>query len=100
MLKKRMGKNNIKLWIQQIRGPFLILSVALVLIGIAAAHRDGYFEWWHSIFLLIGVISAHISVNLFNEVSDFKTKIDEILSQIYSHFAFLKYSSPMVLFLH
>jgi 1,4-dihydroxy-2-naphthoate octaprenyltransferase len=70
-------KNTIKIWFQQIRGPFLILSVFLVLLGIAAAYHDSYIHWVHGVLLIIGVVLAHISVNLFNELSDYQTKIDE-----------------------
>jgi 1,4-dihydroxy-2-naphthoate octaprenyltransferase len=62
---------------RQIRGPFLILSIALSLIGIATAWWHGFANIWHSLLLTAGVVLAHISVNLFNEISDFKTKIDE-----------------------
>jgi 1,4-dihydroxy-2-naphthoate octaprenyltransferase len=47
------------------------------MVGAAAAWHDGYF---HPLFLLIttlGVVWAHISVNLFNEYSDWRTGIDE-----------------------
>lgn len=66
----------LKIWVQQIRAPFLALSVVLVLIGIAAARYDGYVHWGHSLLLMAGVIMAHVSVNLFNELSDHHTKID------------------------
>jgi 1,4-dihydroxy-2-naphthoate octaprenyltransferase len=65
----------------QIRAPFLILAVFLVVIGLAfsvkyphAATPD--FSWLHAVMLAIGVVLSHISVNLFNEYSDFKTRID------------------------
>jgi 1,4-dihydroxy-2-naphthoate octaprenyltransferase len=67
----------IGVWFQQVRGPFLILSVALALVGIATAHWHGFGSIWHSLLLTIGVILAHVSVNLFNELSDYKSKIDE-----------------------
>lgn len=60
-----------------IRAPFLILSVALVAIGVTAAYRDGYHDWFIAGLLLAGVVLAHISVNLFNELSDYQTGIDE-----------------------
>ena len=63
-------------WFQQIRGPFLILSIALTLIGIATAHWHGFGNIWHSLLLTVGVVLAHVSVNLFNEISDYKSKID------------------------
>ena len=71
-----MKKNLIHTWFLQIRGPFLILSAVLVFIGVAAAYHDGYVNWIHAIMLMIGVVQAHIAVNLFNELSDDKTKID------------------------
>lgn len=64
-------------WFQQIRGPFLILSIALALIGIATAHWHGFGNIWHSLLLTAGVALAHVSVNLFNEISDYKSKIDD-----------------------
>ena len=70
-----------KLWLAQVRVNFLILAVLLVAIGWAlsykyllAAHLS--FDWMKAILLLIGTISAHASVNLFNEYSDFKSLID------------------------
>jgi 1,4-dihydroxy-2-naphthoate octaprenyltransferase len=69
-------KNAVKIWSQQIRAPFLILPLVLVFLGFAAAHRDGFIHWGHGLLLLLGVVLAHISVNLFNELSDYRTKID------------------------
>jgi 1,4-dihydroxy-2-naphthoate octaprenyltransferase len=66
----------IKTWLQQIRGPFLILSAVLVFLGVAAAHHQGEHHWGHAFLALVGVVLNHISVNLFNELSDFQTKID------------------------
>jgi 1,4-dihydroxy-2-naphthoate octaprenyltransferase len=70
-----------RIWLAQIRAPFLILAVLLVAIGLALAYKlpvsDGIsFNPWHAVLLMIGVVSSHISVNLFNEYSDHKTKID------------------------
>ena len=73
MLKKYL----FGVWFQQIRGSFLILSIALTLIGIATAHWHGFGNIWHSLLLMVGVVLAHVSVNLFNEISDYKSKIDE-----------------------
>jgi len=67
----------IAIWMQQIRAPFLILSIVLVLIGSAAAHHAGISHLPRTLLLMAGIIFAHIAVNLFNEISDFKTKIDE-----------------------
>lgn len=66
-----------QIWALQVRAPFLILAVVLVLLGAAAAYSDGFFHWGHFVALLIGVVLTHASVNLFNELSDYHTKIDE-----------------------
>jgi len=70
-------KHLFAVWFQQIRGPFLILSVTLTLIGIASARWHGFGNFWHSVLLTAGVVLAHMSVNLFNEISDYRSKIDE-----------------------
>jgi 1,4-dihydroxy-2-naphthoate octaprenyltransferase len=70
----------IKIWLAQVRAPFLILAVLLVMIGLALAYKlpggQVDFSILHAVLLVIGVTSAHTSVNLFNEYSDFKTGID------------------------
>jgi len=62
----------------QIRANFLVLAVFLTAIGLAysALYQPGAFQWLHAVLIAAGVISAHISVNLFNELSDYSTKID------------------------
>jgi len=64
------------LWFRQTRGPFLLLSVALVAVGTAAARSAGPVQHLHVVLLLAGVIAAHASVNLFNELSDYNSGID------------------------
>ena len=70
-----------KIWIAQIRANFLVLAVFLVIIGLAFSLKYPHenissFNVLHALILVIGVVLSHISVNLFNEYSDFKTKID------------------------
>ena len=73
-----VSKTNLAaIWFRQVRGPFLILSVVLTLIGIATAFWHGFGHLGHSLLLLVGVVCAHAAVNLFNEISDFKSAIDE-----------------------
>jgi 1,4-dihydroxy-2-naphthoate octaprenyltransferase len=64
-------------WMMQIRGPFLLLSVMLVLIGGAVAFQDEVFDGLKFALSMVGVILAHVAVNLFNEYSDYKSGIDE-----------------------
>lgn len=73
--------NNVKIWMAQIRSNFIILAVFLVVIGLAfslkyPSQNGSSFNILHAIMLIVGVVLSHISVNLFNEYSDFKTKID------------------------
>lgn len=67
----------IKTWANQIRLPFLLLSVVLVLIGGAVALDDGVFRGFHFALAMLGVALAHVAVNLFNELSDNRTGIDQ-----------------------
>jgi 1,4-dihydroxy-2-naphthoate polyprenyltransferase len=73
-------RNSFSIWMAQIRANFLLLSVFLVMIGLAAAYKYqdevSSFNWLNAFLLVAGVVSTHISVNLFNEYSDFKTGID------------------------
>jgi 1,4-dihydroxy-2-naphthoate octaprenyltransferase len=74
------NKKTFLLWLAQVRANFLLLAALLVAIGLAVSYKyqqpEESFNWLNAVMILIGVISAHISVNLFNEYSDFKTKID------------------------
>ncbi|RLB03671.1 MAG: hypothetical protein DRG59_11410 [Deltaproteobacteria bacterium] len=71
-----MSSEKIKVWLAQIRANFLLLPVLLVSLGGAMAFKHGFFNWYLFYLTMLGVISAHISVNLFNEYSDYRTGID------------------------
>jgi 1,4-dihydroxy-2-naphthoate octaprenyltransferase len=59
------------------RVPFLILTPACVLLGIATAVRSGaHISPTHILLVLIGAVCTHISVNAFNEYDDFKSGLD------------------------
>jgi 1,4-dihydroxy-2-naphthoate octaprenyltransferase len=61
------------------RVPFLILTPACVLLGLATAiWTSDQINIVYFILALIGAISAHISVNAFNEYFDFKSGLDAI----------------------
>jgi 1,4-dihydroxy-2-naphthoate octaprenyltransferase len=70
------AKRQLGVWFQQVRAPFLLLAVALALIAIATAHGRGFRHAGRSLLLVLGVVLAHASVNLFNELSDLRTGID------------------------
>ncbi len=66
-----------KIWIAQTRANFLILAILLAAIGLILAIDAGAKVQFLDVALLfVGTILAHVSVNLFNEYSDYKTKID------------------------
>ena len=71
-----MFLESVKIWASQVRVPFLVLSVLLVLVGGAAAYEDGVFNPLRLLLTMVGVILAHIAVNLYNESSDHQTGID------------------------
>ncbi len=63
-------------WIREIRGPFLALSVVLVFLGTAVGAYEGAFDFVRALLALIGLVLLHISVNVFNEYSDYHSGID------------------------
>ena len=60
-----------------IRAPFLILPPVCVLLGLGTAVRAaGQVSAVYFFLVLIGAVSAHISVNSLNEYFDFKSDLD------------------------
>ena len=67
----------IKYILGPMRLPFLILTPACVALGLGAAlWTQGYVAPFQVIMVLVGAVSAHISVNAFNEYFDFKSGLD------------------------
>lgn len=59
------------------RIPFLILTPACVFLGFGSAvWTSGAVNLFYLILVLIGAISAHVSVNALNEYADFKSGLD------------------------
>jgi 1,4-dihydroxy-2-naphthoate octaprenyltransferase len=59
------------------RLPFIILAPVCVSLGVSTAYASGvHLEWGIVAFITLGAISAHISVNSFNEYFDFKSGLD------------------------
>lgn len=75
-------KNSEKLivWLKQTRANFLFLAVFLNAIGIGLAYKylpsGAHMHVTDIVLIILGTVAAHISVNLFNEYSDFRTGID------------------------
>jgi 1,4-dihydroxy-2-naphthoate octaprenyltransferase len=69
--------NLIKSILGIIRAPFLVLAPACVAVGIGTAYwQTKEINWMYSLLIVIGAVSAHISVNVFNEYFDFKSGLD------------------------
>ena len=69
--------NNWKQLLGPMRVPFLILAPACALVGLGTAYmQTGYINWFYFLLTVIAAVSAHISVNAFNEYFDYKTEVD------------------------
>ncbi len=68
---------NFKALLGPMRVPFLILTPSCVAVGVGTAFwQTGRVDWLQVLLVLIGALSAHISVNAFNEYFDFKSGLD------------------------
>lgn len=66
-----------RLLVGPMRAPFLLLPPACVALGLGTAHaQTGAPNVLYVVLVLIGAIAAHVSVNVFNEYSDFRTGLD------------------------
>ena len=60
-----------------LRLPFVILAPACAVLGLATAiWTNGKVNGWYFVLALIGAITSHLSVNIFNEYFDFKSGLD------------------------
>jgi len=59
------------------RLPFVILTPACALVGLGTAYlQTGHINWFYFVLAVIAAVSAHISVNAFNEYFDYRTEVD------------------------
>ena len=58
------------------RPQFLILSVVLAFLGTSIAWYDGYFHLGYAVLAFVGLLLAHISVNLLNDYFDYRSGVD------------------------
>lgn len=66
----------LKIWFLETRPQFLLLSVVLAFLGTCIAWYDGYFHLGYALLAFIGLLLAHISVNVLNDYFDYKSGID------------------------
>ena len=67
---------NLKIWFLETRPQFLILPVVLSFLGTTIAWYDGHIHVGHAILAFVGLLFAHISVNVLNDYHDFKSGVD------------------------
>ena len=66
----------IKTWFLETRPQFLLLSLVLAFLGTSIAWYDGYFHLGYAVLAFIGLLLAHISVNVLNDYFDYRSGID------------------------
>jgi 1,4-dihydroxy-2-naphthoate octaprenyltransferase len=65
-----------KAWFLETRPQFLLLSVVLAFLGTTMAWYDGSFRLFYALLAFIGLLLAHISVNVLNDYFDYRSGID------------------------
>ena len=65
-----------KVWFLETRPQFLLLSVVLAFLGTTIAWYDGSFSLFYALLAFIGLLLAHISVNVLNDYFDYRSGID------------------------
>ena len=74
--------NPLKALIGTTRPSFLLLAPACVAVGVGTAYWQTHeLNWLHVLLVLIGAVSAHVCVNVFNEYFDFKSGLDKKTSR-------------------
>ncbi|MDO9166213.1 MAG: prenyltransferase [Rhodoferax sp.] len=64
-------------WLGPARLPFLVLTPACILLGVACVQwTQGQVNLQDALLVLLGATAAHISVNAFNEYLDFRSGLD------------------------
>lgn len=66
----------LKIWFMETRPQFLVLSIALVLLGTSISLHEGYFDWLKFFLTMLGLLLAHTSVNVLNDYFDYESGID------------------------
>jgi 1,4-dihydroxy-2-naphthoate octaprenyltransferase len=66
----------LKIWFLETRPQFLILPIVLSFLGTSIAWFNGYFHLVYAVLAFVGLLLAHISVNVLNDYYDFKSGVD------------------------
>ncbi len=66
----------LQIWFLETRPQFLLLSVVLAFLGACIAWYDGAFHLGYALLAFLGLLLAHISVNVLNDYFDYRSGID------------------------
>ncbi|MFC1914799.1 prenyltransferase [Chloroflexota bacterium] len=66
----------LKRWLLITRSPFLALSLVLAFLGNCIAWYDGIFHLGDALLAFLGLLLAHVSVNVLNEYFDYRSGVD------------------------
>ncbi len=66
----------VKIWFLETRPQFLLLSVVLAFLGASIAWYQGFFHLGHALLAFVGLLLAHISVNVLNDYFDYRSGVD------------------------
>jgi 1,4-dihydroxy-2-naphthoate octaprenyltransferase len=64
-------------WLIAVRAAVLILTFLSAAVAGLLAARDGFFDWWSWILVAVGLVMAHATNNLLNDLIDFSRGVDE-----------------------
>jgi len=67
---------SLKTWFQETRPSFLLLTPLNFSVGLAAAFIDGSFNLFRALLGLLGVLLAHIAMNVINDYFDHSSGLD------------------------
>jgi 1,4-dihydroxy-2-naphthoate octaprenyltransferase len=67
---------SLKTWFQETRPSFLLLTPLNFSVGLAAAFVEGSFNLPHALLGLLGVLLAHIAMNVINDYFDHQSGLD------------------------
>jgi len=72
-------KSKIKIWIAELRAPFLTATIVSVLLGTSIAWvRNNVFNWEYFLLALLGGAFLHLGTNIANDYFDHKSGNDKI----------------------
>jgi len=67
---------SLKMWFQETRPHFLLLTPITFSVGLASAYIEGSFHLPRALLGLVGALLAHISINVINDYFDFESGLD------------------------